>query len=114
MLDLVIAGGHVVTPTGAGTFDVGISGERIAAVTQPGALPTAGVRVLDATGLIVVPGGVEPHTHLAHPIQMRPDEQIGTLGPEEDTVGMACGGTTTHIDFAFVRPGADPQDALGR
>ena len=114
MLDLVIAGGHVVTPNGAGLFDVGISGERIAAVTQPGALPREGVPVLDAAGLIVVPGGVEPHTHLAHPIQMSPDEVVSTLGPEEDTVGMACGGTTTHIDFAFVRPGADPQEALNR
>ena len=35
-----------------------------------------------------------------------------TLGPEQDTVGMACGGTTTHIDFAYVRPGGDLQQVV--
>ena len=37
----------------------------------------------------------------------RPDEPGLTIGPEEDTRGMACGGTTTHVDFCFVRPGDD-------
>ena len=35
-----------------------------------------------------------------------------TLGPEEDTVGMACGGTTTHIDFAYLRTGGDLQQVV--
>ena len=35
-----------------------------------------------------------------------------TLGPEDDTRGMACGGTTTHIDFAYVRPGIDIQPVI--
>ncbi|MGH7323243.1 MAG: amidohydrolase family protein [Candidatus Rokuibacteriota bacterium] len=106
MLDLVIRGGQVVTPQGAGIWDVGVEGERIAAVAAPGALPESG-RVLDAAGKIVVPGGVEPHTHLAHFIAMHPDEGLFTLGPEEDTRGMVFGGTTTHVDFCFVRPGTD-------
>jgi dihydropyrimidinase len=41
-----------------------------------------------------------------------PDEPGLTLGPEEDTVGMAIGGTTTYIDFAFVRPGSSVQQAI--
>src|SRR5438034_11104740 len=41
-----------------------------------------------------------------------PHEPSATLGPEDDTQGMACGGTTTHIDFAFVRPGSDIQPVL--
>ncbi len=106
MLDLVIRGGQVVTPQGAGTWDVGVQDDRIAAVTAPGTLGEAG-RVIDATGKIVVPGGVEPHTHLAHFIAMHPDEGLFTLGPEDDTRGMAFGGTTTHVDFCFVRPGTD-------
>ncbi len=106
MLDLVIRGGQVVTPQGAGAWDVGVQDDRIAAVAAPGTLGEAG-RVIDATGKIVVPGGVEPHTHLAHFIAMHPDDGLFTLGPEDDTRGMAFGGTTTHVDFCFVRPGTD-------
>ena len=111
MLDLVIRGGQVVTPTGAGEWDVGVQGERIAMVAQPGTLPPGG-RVIDATGKIVVPGGVEPHTHLAHSISMFPDEGLFTLGPEEDTRGMLFGGTTTHVDFCFVRPSTPDMAAV--
>jgi len=105
-LDLVIRGGRVITPEGAHVRDVGVAGERIASVALPGSLPVDGARVLDAGGQIVAPGGVEPHTHLAHAIRMRPEEPGLTLGPEDDTRGMAAGGTTTHIDFCFVRPGS--------
>jgi dihydropyrimidinase len=111
MLDLAIRGGQVVTPQGAGRWDVGVQGEQIALIAAPGTLPEAG-RVLDATGKIVVPGGVEPHTHLAHFVAMHPDENLFTLGPEEDTRGMAFGGTTTHVDFCFVRPGGDVATAI--
>ena len=111
MLDLVIRGGQVVTPQGVGTWDVGIAGERIAVVGMLGDLRDVG-RVIDAAGKIVVPGGVEPHTHLAHWISMHPEEKLFTLGPEEDTRGMAFGGTTTHVDFCFVRPGKDLPEVI--
>ncbi len=111
MLDLVIRGGQVVTPQGVGVWDIGVQGERIAAVGALGELRDVG-RVLDATGKVVVPGGVEPHTHLAHWISMQPEEQLFTLGPEEDTRGMAFGGTTTHVDFCFVRPGKDLAEVI--
>ncbi|MGH7277326.1 MAG: amidohydrolase family protein [Candidatus Rokuibacteriota bacterium] len=107
MLDLVIRNGHVVTPAGAGAWDIGVEGERIVAVAQPGSLSTGSARLIDAAGKIVVPGGIDPHTHLAHPIMSHPEEPSITLGPEDDTRGMAFGGTTTHIDFCYVRPGAD-------
>ena len=107
MLDTVITNGRVVTPQGVGSWDIGIEGERIAAVGLPGSLPREGARVIDATGLIVVPGGIDPHTHLAHAIMSHPDQPSITLGPEDDTRGMAFGGTTTHIDFCYVRPGHD-------
>src|SRR2546421_1379007 len=107
MLDLVITNGRVVTPQGAGAWEIGIKGEQIAAVGLPGSLPRDGARVLDAAGKIVVPGGIDPHTHLAHAIMSHPDQPSATLGPEDDTRGMAYGGTTTHIDFVYVRPGVD-------
>jgi dihydropyrimidinase len=112
VLDLVIRGGRVVIPQGVGSWDVGVQDGRIAVLGAPGTLPTEAARVIDATGLIVTPGGVEPHTHLAHAIMSHPDSPSITFGPEEDTRGMACGGTTTHIDFCFVRPGGDIQPVL--
>ena len=112
MLDLVIRGGRVVTPQGVGSWDVGVQDGRIAVLGAPGTLPTEAARVIDATGLIVTPGGVEPHTHLAHAIMSHPESPSVTLGPEEDTRGMACGGTTTHIDFCYVRPGSDIMPVL--
>jgi dihydropyrimidinase len=111
-LDLLIRGGRVVTPHGVGDWDIGVVGERIAAVAHPGTLPGDGARIVEAAGLIVVPGGVEPHTHLAHAIRTQPDEPGLTLGPEDDTRGMACGGTTTHIDFCFVRPGTEMAEVI--
>ena len=112
MLDLVIRNGRVITPQGVGGWDIGIEGERIAAVGAPGSLPAGSAKVIDAAGFVVSPGGVEPHAHLAHPIMSHPDEPAITLGPEEDTRGMACGGTTTHVDFCYVRPGGDIQPVL--
>src|SRR5438034_1082597 len=111
MLDLVIRGGDVVTPQGVGRWDVAVQGERIVAVGLPDPRTEAG-RVIDAAGKIVVPGGIEPHTHLAHFISMHPEDNLHTLGPEEDTRGMVFGGTTTHVDFCFVRPGTDIPQAI--
>ena len=111
MLDLVIRNGQVVTPAGVETCDIGVEGTRIAVVGMLDSMRDAG-KEIDATKMIVVPGGIEPHTHLAHFIQMRPEENLYTLGPEEDTRGMAFGGTTTHVDFCFVRPGADLAAAI--
>ena len=103
MLDLVIRGAEVVTSQGVGKWDVGVAGEHIATVALPDSLEAG--RVIDASGKILVPGGIEPHTHLAHFISMQPEANEYTLGPEEDTRGMVFGGTTTHVDFCFVRPG---------
>jgi dihydropyrimidinase len=112
MLDSVIRNGQVVTPEGVGAWDIGIQGERIAAVAVGGTLPGDAAKVIDARGLIVVPGGIDPHTHLAHPIMSHPEEPGITLGPEDDTRGMAYGGTTTHLDFCYVRPGTEIPQAI--
>src|SRR5579859_6786069 len=59
---LVVTGGTVVTPAGPLPADVVIEDGRVAAVARPGPVPAAPDR-LDATGCLVLPGGVDPHCH---------------------------------------------------
>ena len=106
MLDLLIRGGEVVTPQGVGKWGVGVQGEKIVFIGAEEHAPQAG-RTVDAGGKIVVPGGIEPHAHLDIYDLTNPDAGVSTLGPEEDTRGMAFGGTTTHLDFCFIEPGMD-------
>ncbi len=65
MIDTVIKGGTAVTSAGIGEWDIALEGEKIAVIAMPGVLSSEGVRVIDATGKIVVPGGVEAHAHAA-------------------------------------------------
>jgi dihydropyrimidinase len=113
MYDLLIRGGQVVTPSGVGNWDLAVAGEKIVLVGDAGRQASAG-RVIDLSGKIVVPGGIEPHTHLNTPIVMQPGQRLATMGPELDTIGMAFGGTTTHLDFCFVGPSVDIPAALAR
>ena len=113
MLDLLIRGGNVVTPNGVGQWTIGIKGEQIVSLGTDDPALAAG-RVIDAAGKIVVPGGIEPHAHLASLVGMHPEGREFTLGPEEDTVGMAFGGVTTHLDFVFVHPRTEIPAALAR
>ena len=76
-LDLIIRGGTVITPDGAGPRDVGVQGEQIAAVAQAGAPPAEGAQVLDATGLVVAPGQEPPRLGLVgRRHDHRPDEVV--------------------------------------
>ena len=105
MLDMLIKGGQVVTPSGVGNWDVGVQGEQIVAVALPGVLSEEGATVIDATGRIVVPGGVEAHAHAAANVQPGARETVpGTpnAGPAVHSLGAIWGGTTTVVDFAPV------------
>ena len=64
MIDLVIRGDTVVTPQGVGAFDILIAGGKIVAMAAPGSIAVPdGTRIVDATGKIVIPGGIDPHVH---------------------------------------------------
>ena len=64
MLDLIIRGGQVVAPWGVGDWDVAVQGDKIVSVAAAGTVTEEAVRVVDASGKIVVPGGIEPCTYI--------------------------------------------------
>ena len=93
--DRVVKGGTVVTPGGTFTGDVGIIGEKIAALGA--GLDTEGAHVVDATGHHVIPGVLDVHVHLELPF-------CGTVSADDYRTGTragARGGVTTVIDFAI-------------
>lgn len=97
-LDTIIANGTVVNADRVMKADVAIRGERIAAVGRGLARRYGGrgVRLIDAEGCYVIPGGVDAHVHLALPVG-------GTTSSDDfdsGTKAAARGGITTVIDFA--------------
>ena len=117
MLDLIVRGGLVVTPEGAGPGDIAVMGEKIATVAAPEALkdvPSA--RTLDASGKIVLPGGVDPHIHCDWPVQPGKNGGPPVLSAGSAKVSRAAlfGGTTTLIDFAVWEPGETLEQAIAR
>ena len=104
MLDLIIRGGEVVTPQDVGNYDIAVKGEEIAAVAAPNTLSDGDAkRTVDASGKIVMPGGIDPHVHMHHP-WIKPDgETMITAGPDQVGKAALYGGTTTLIDFAYWR-----------
>lgn len=113
MIDLVVRGDRVVTPQGVGPHDILIRGGTIAAVTEPGAVPVEpGVRIVDARGKIVMPGGIDPHVHCKWHIPT-PDGTAGFTEPPEHVSRAALhGGTTTMIDFARWTHGTTVRDTI--
>ncbi|MFZ2488074.1 MAG: amidohydrolase family protein [Anaerolineae bacterium] len=104
---LLIKGGVLVTPFGEFNGDLRIADERIHSLGAS-LEPEAGEDVLDASGCVVLPGLVDPHTHiqLDTGIYKTPDDwAVGTRT-------AACGGVTTVIDFATQFPGQDVREAV--
>ena len=91
MTDLVVSGGTVVTATGSSRADVAVDGGRITAVGE-GVGQGAHERI-DATGMLVLPGVVDVHTHTRLPSPDQPDRFFA------DSVAAAFGGTTTFLSF---------------
>ncbi len=93
MIPLLIKGGTVLTVRGQELSDVHIEGETIERVGQD--LEVEGAEVVDAAGKLLMPGGIDPHTHLDLPM-------FDTISSDDHYTGMkaaAFGGTTTVLDF---------------
>lgn len=94
--DTVIKNGTVVTATDTYVGDIGIADGKIAAIAMSLPLENAS-KVIDAAGRLVLPGGIDVHTHLDMPFG-------GTTSSDDfetGTIAAAFGGTTTLIDFAI-------------
>jgi len=109
-LDIVIRGGRIATADAIAEADIGITGETVAVIGHD----LRGERDIDATGMLVLPGGVDAHVHLSLP----PGEV--TEGPrwvDDFTSGSAAalaGGITTLGNMAFPAPGETPRATLAR
>jgi dihydropyrimidinase len=100
-MSLLIRGGEVVTADRRYRADVLCNGGVIQAIGQDLDAPP-GAEVLDAGGLLVMPGGIDPHTHMELPF-------MGTVASEDFFSGTAAGvagGTTMIIDFVIPAAGA--------
>ena len=97
--DLVISGGTVVSSIGRFKADVGVRGERIAAVGE--GLATAGAAVVDASGCYVLPGAVDAHVHPVHA------ETLATTSE-----AAAFGGVTTMLHFIYVESNSGLVESL--
>lgn len=105
--DTMIRNGTVVTATDSYVGDVAVLDGKIAAIGKD--LPVENVRqVLDASGKLVLPGGIDVHTHLDMPFG-------GTTSADDFETGTraaAFGGTTTLIDFAIQYKGQPLRQAF--
>ena len=99
--DLVIRGGTVATASGRFLADVAVAGETIAAVGR-GLGP--GAREIDATGKLVLPGGIDTHTHIE---QVSAGGLLNADSFESATTSAAFGGNTTVVSFAAQHRGLD-------
>lgn len=106
-----IRGGRIVTATEDFTGEVLVRNGLVAAVgTDLKGLIPAGCETVDASGLLVLPGGVDCHTHLDLPF-------MGTSSSDDfetGTIAAAAGGTTSIIDFAIQTQGHTFTEALNQ
>ena len=103
--DTVITGARVVTASGATQCDIGIRSGQIATLGSG----LEGYEVIDASGLIALPGGIDSHVHISQPsgpgIEMADDFTTGTRS-------AACGGNTTILPFCLPAEGQTLREAV--
>ena len=107
---MLIRGGTVIDETGERPADLRVGDDGRVTEVAPGLAPRPGEDVHDAAGRLVVPGGVDPHTHMALPVgAVRVSDDFAT-----GTRAASIGGTTTIIDYITPERGEDPMHAAAR
>lgn len=92
-MSLLIKSGTLITASETFTADIRVEGEKISAIGKD--LPAGDAEIVPAEGKLVMPGGIDPHTHFDLPM-------FGTVSSDDHYTGhkaAAFGGTTTVIDF---------------
>ncbi len=105
-MSVLIQGGRIITAADDYVGDVYVEGERISLIGE--SLDLQADRVIDAAGKYVLPGCVDPHTHLDMPFG-------GTTTIDDVESGQtaaAFGGTTCHVDFIIQPQGSTFADAI--
>ncbi len=105
-MSILIKNGRVVTAESDFIADIYTEGEQIVAIGKD--LSYKADKVIDATGKLVFPGGIDPHVHLDMPF-------MGTSSSDDYTTGTRAalhGGTTMVIDFILQTQGKSLYDAL--
>src|SRR2546426_12803271 len=104
-MSVLIKGGRVITAADDYVGDVFVDGERISLIGE--SLDLAADKVIDASGKYVLPGCIDPHTHLDMPFG-------GTVTVDDVQSGQtsaAVSGTTGHVDFGIQPKGATLAEA---
>lgn len=107
-MSVLIKGGLIVTSTGRYRADVYTEGDKIKTIGQDLDMPAD--EVIDAKGKYVLPGAIDPHTHLAMPF-------MGTFAQDDyetGTIAAACGGVTSVVDFDLQQKGESLLEAIER
>ncbi|MCU1482832.1 MAG: dihydropyrimidinase [Subtercola sp.] len=104
----LLYGAQVVNSASTQTADVLIENGRVVAVGELAAIVGENCERIDVRGKLLVPGGVDVHTHLESPLNGAPTADDFESG----TIAAACGGTTTIVDFAAQVKGQTLLDAL--
>ncbi|PWT72937.1 MAG: dihydropyrimidinase [Proteobacteria bacterium] len=107
MAAVLIKNGRIVTAVDDYTADILIDDGKIQTIGKS-LSPGQGDEVHDAAGLLVIPGGVDVHTHLDW--EFGPSRTVDTFGT--GTMAAAFGGTTTVIDFCNQTAGQSPLTGL--
>jgi dihydropyrimidinase len=103
----LIKSGTIITSAETFSADILIDGEKISLIGTN--LEDPGAQMVDATGKLVMPGGIDPHVHLDLPM-------FGTVSSDDHYTGhkaAAFGGTTTVMDFVPQGEGSLPEDVEG-
>lgn len=104
--DLLIKNGTIVTASNSFKADLAVKDEKIVAIAAN--IEEDAEEVVDAEGKLVLPGGIDSHTHLAMPFG-------GTVSSdtyESGTRGGACGGVTTVFDYPVQRKGTSIMELI--